>query len=57
MPGISMEAIDEPGSIFEARKFPGAKTWLQSLDIRSGFGEVGAVFVRTVRKPSATDDD
>ena len=57
MPEIRMEAIDEPGSTVEARKFSGVKTWLQSLDIRAGFGEVGAAVVRTVRRPNATDDD
>lgn len=54
MPGTRTEAIDEPGSIVDARKLSGVRTWRQSLDIRLGFGEVGAAFRSTVRKPGAT---
>ena len=39
MPGTRTEAIDEPGSIVEARKLSGVRTWRQSLDKRLGFGK------------------
>jgi hypothetical protein len=56
MPGMSIEAIDEPGAMVEDIKFSGEKTWRQSLDIGAALRSVGAAFVKAAKKPNTIEN-